>query len=405
MLKNDFPIFENNPWLVYLDSAATVQKPKQVIDWIKLYLENDYANIHRGDYSLSERSEEMFWQSRKTVADWMDVEPEEVIFTWNATGASNLLVQSLEVSWMIQSWDTIMISEWEHHANIVPRQMVCERVWCTIIWIPLLENWSINLDRLAQNTDATVRVVAITAISNVTWTSNHIEEIKSVIDDSTYLVVDASQAIAHIPVLPHKRWCDFCRWTWHKMWALTWIGVLRWSKNLLKKMTPSIGWWWSIDSVSKDWYSLLWSPDKFEPWTPNLTGVLSIKLAMEYLKSKAESKNMNVYTMIEDLERPMIEYCLEQFSLLEEKGIELLWSKKPGWRVGVFSFMLPKSRSIGSLWERMWQDNICIRCWAQCAHPYHAQLWKMWTCRLSLWIYNDLNDCKKFFEVLKKFLW
>jgi len=289
-LKWDFPLFANNPWLVYLDSAATLQKPSYVIDGVKHYLEHDYANIHRGRYSLSEKSEELFWQSRKKVADFINASDEsEIIFTSNATDSANKLVQSLCVSGILGERDKVLISSAEHHANIVPWQMWAERYGYDIEFFAMTSDGQIDIQDFQQKYDRNVKAIAISLVSNVLGTivdiwqnspiANFLEsEIKPL------LIIDASQAVPHMKVDVQTLNADFLFFTGHKIWSYPWVGVLWWKKAYLKKMTPSTWGWWAIEHVSKQWYTLQGVPDKFEPGTPNLTGVISLKLAIEYME-------------------------------------------------------------------------------------------------------------------------
>lgn len=404
MRKADFPVFSNNPDVIYLDSAATLQKPTAVIEWVKQYLENDYANIHRGRYWLSERSEELFSRARLTVAEWINAEQEEVIFTSSSTDSVNLLAQSMVVSWWLKEWDCIVLCEADHHANIVPRQMAAQQVGCRIQWVWTTPEGTIDIARIQKLlVEKTVRVVACSLVSNVLGIVNDVERIVAMSSDDVYVVVDCSQAAAHMVVDTKALWADFLFFTGHKLWAHTWVGVLYGKKALLKSLNPARWGGWSIASVTTEWYTLLWSPDKFEPGTPNLVWVASFFYALEYMKKVWWSKEW-FFDLLRVHESTLISYTLDQFKKLEKNGITLLW-----WvdnRVGVFSFTLPKDKSHLALSQYMATNSIAIRCGGQCAHPYHQSLAEAtWSCRISFWLYTEMNDLETFFMELQKRLW
>lgn len=434
MLKKDFPIFANNQWLVYLDSAATLQKPQCVIDGVSAYLSHDYANVHRGRYTLSEKSELLYWETRKLVAELLWADDEEVIFTSNSTDSVNKLVKSLVFSWRIKNWDTVLLSELEHHANIVPRQIAAKEHHFSLEYVWLNEQQQIDLDDLAAKLHSGVKVVSLTMVSNVTGWVSDVKKIVDLVNKSLrlqqavenslnkgdldslsrpLLILDVSQAVPHMLVEVKKLGIDFCYFTGHKLGAHTGIWILWWKKEHLRSLTPGYGWWGMVDEVTKEWFSMQWAPDKFEPGTPNLVGAVSIKYALEYIKSLwSEQTFASWYTHLASIEDSLITYCLEQFAELASLWITLLWPKDPTKRVGVFSFQLPVWKNATQLGQFMAEKNICIRCGAQCAHIFHAWLtdhtwWKsciQHTCRISLWWYTDIEDVVKFFTGLKLFL-
>lgn len=435
MNKKDFPIFENNPWIVYLDSAASTQKPAYVLEWVKRYLENDYANIHRWWYGLSQKSEDRYWKSRQKVAQWLHCSDDEVIFTANSTDSSNKLVQSLAYSWWINKDDAIILCSWDHHANIVPWQIASERVGFEIIWIDVDSDGYIDFAMLKELVESDrwekIRCVSIGHVSNVLGVINDINQIRPIVWDDCLIVVDASQSIAHIRIDVKEIDCDFLWFTGHKLWALTWVWVLYGKKNHLASLKPSFWWWWSIEMVSKEWYSFLSAPDKFESWTPNLVWVVSLFLAFEYMEivgqkfldesrwkkdiqdsttdqylpsDESQNKILARYWCLNELESQLVSLCLDEFEALSSFWVKLHGSTVESKRIGVFSFSLPSWFSTNALAQFMAEKNICIRCWAQCSHLYHQQLWNQSTCRISLWLYNDIDDINKFFEVFRLFL-
>lgn len=403
-MKEDFPIFSTHPDMIYLDSAATVQKPQYVIDNVNTYLSSSYANIHRGWYQLAEESEELYWKARKKVAEWIGASSEEVVFTWSSTDSVNRLVWSLQASQWIWKDDVIVVSQWEHHANMIPWIQFGERVWCTVLPLPIRSNGAIDVVKLkAMINEHPVKLVAASYVSNVTWMVEDVVSLKTVLWDDVFLVVDASQAIAHIPVDVKQLGCDFLFFTGHKLWAYTWIGVLRWKKSHLEKMMPWVWWWAAIEDVtSEQWvfsYTLQPSPDKFEPWTPNLVGAMSLFYALEYIESKGW------YTTLQELEDNVMGLTDEQFAPLIDAGHVLPLRDGSSKRIWVYSFILRHWKSPSQVAQWMAERNICIRCGGQCAHPLHHELWVgWWSCRISFWLYTTEQDIMKFFDSLHELI-
>jgi len=416
MLKKDFPIFENNPWLVYLDSAATLQKPKCVIDGVATYMQKDYANIHRGRYSLSERSEHIYWQARRKTAELLWGQDDEIIFTASSTDSVNKLIKSLMFTWLLSHWDTVLLTKLEHHANIVPWQIVAKEYWIILDFVELDAEQKIDMKDLQQKLHDKVKVFSCTMVSNVTGGVSDMKAIKDILDQassSPLRFVDASQSVPHMPVDVHALWADALYFTGHKLWAITGIGVLRWKNEFLKSLEPARWGGGMVEEVRMDWYSLQWVPDKFEPWTPNLVGAVSLLYAIQYIESLWNGSIEKWFEKIHSIEKPLMEYCMEKFAELEKDGILLVWPKHIDQKIWVFAFQLPPWKNATQLWQYMAKHDMCIRCGAQCAHIFHAWLadmtaWKsciQHTCRISLWWYNDIQDIVKFFAILEKFLY
>lgn len=395
-LKNNFPIFANNPGIVYLDNAATTQKPSYVIDGISNFLSNDYANIHRGAYVLSERSEELYFASKEKIAKTIWWKASEIIYTFNATYAFNILAQSMARSWMLKKWDKILISIAEHHANVVPWQILQEDIWIQIEYVNLDKNFDIDLEDFEKKYDDKVKLVSFSFVSNVTGTIANLKAIWEKIRPDTYFAIDASQAIPNFNFDVKDLNADFVSFTGHKMMALTGIGVLRIKKDILKNMIPSIGGWGSIKHVDKQWFQpLIWN-EWFEAGTPNLAGAVSMLKALEYID------NIWWYDFIFAREKELTKYALEKFNQLKDKII-LVGKKTEENRLGVFSFVHTNKMPVNRIGEIFAEHNICIRAWWHCAHPLLQELgYNNWTCRMSLYFYNDFADIDKFFEILKE---
>lgn len=404
-LKKDFPIFNNNKDLIYLDSTASSQKPSFVIDWLKNYLENDYSNIHRWAYSLSERSEHLYESSKKKVANFIWAKSwREIIYTLNSTYASNLLVLSLKRSKFFKKWDKILLSIVEHHANVVPWLLLKEEIWIEIEYVKLKEDFSLDFEDLENKLDSNVKVVSITHVSNVTWEIFDLEKVwnflkeKYLEENKPYFIVDASQSIPHFEVNIEKIWCDFMFFTWHKIMADSWIWILWWKESILKDLKPWISWGWAISWVKKECFLEAWLPDRFEPWTQNLSWAVTLLKAFEYIE------NIWWYNKIEEIETKLVKYFLEKLEILNSKidnKVKLIWWKNVNTRVWVFSFVIEWIHSL-DVADYLAENNICIRAGQHCAEPFLWELWLKHTCRASLYIYNDKEEIDIFFSILEK---
>lgn len=395
-IKKDFPIFKNNPGLVYLDSTASSQKPNMVIEWIKYYLDNCYSNIHRWMYDIATKSEKMYEDSKKKISEiiWAKSH-KEIIYTYNSTYASNLLTWSLRLSKMLKTGDKVLLSIVEHHANIVPWLILKEEIGIEIDYVDVDENYDLDFEDFVKKYDEKVKVISMTHVSNVTGQVFDLERVWKLKRDDTLFIIDASQSIPHFSLDVVKLNADFLYFTWHKVLADSGIWVLWWKTELLEKLKPIFSWGGAISKVDKSCFSSAKIPDKFEPGTPNLTWALSLLKAIEYIES------IWGFEKIEDIENELVNYALEKFN--SRKQIKLIWSTKSKNRVGVFSFIIEWIHS-HDIADKMAENNICIRAWMHCAHPFLAKLWLSHTSRMSLYIYNTKEDIDKFFEVLDTIL-
>ncbi len=395
--KKDFPIFRNNPELIYLDSTATAQKPSYVIDSMKDYLENNYSNIHRWSYSIAEKSENMYIYSKKKVANLIEANSyKEIIYTYNSNYALNLLTASLKKSWYFKAWDKVLLSIVEHHANIVPWLMLVEETWIEVDYIKIKDDFSLDLNDLEKKLNDKVKIVSITHISNVTWEIFQLEKVWKIIASlekkAPLFIVDASQSIPHMKVDVKKIWCDFLFFTAHKLMADSGIWVLWGKQDLLSKLKPAFSWWGAISWVKKTCFKEAPLPARFEPWTPNLTWALSLLKAIEYIE------NIWWYKKIESLEKEFNSYFLKKIKTFNKK-VKLMGWINPNSRVSVFSFIVKgiHSMDIADYLAEAW---IAIRAWQHCAEPFMWELWINHSCRASFYIYNSLQDIDNFFKVL-----
>lgn len=390
--KKDFPILQKD--IIYLDSASTTQKPSYVIQWVNNFIMHEYANIHRWSYELAEKSEELYEKSKINFAKIINANKKEIIYTYNATYAFNILIGSLDHSNFLQKGDVVLLSIQEHHANIVPRQILKEKIGIEIEFIDINKDYHIDFEDFKKKYTSKVKVISITAASNVTWSITDLLKISSLIKEETLFFIDASQYLPHYSLDVKVLWCDALIATGHKMLAYTWLWMLYIEEKLLKKLKPSIGGGGSIEDVSNQSHSLKKNYEKFEIWTPNVIAAVSLLKAIEYITTIT-------YENIQKHEISIIKYCLSYFKKFENE-IELIWTQDYNSRVGVFSFRLRNKRSQSEIADLLSMKNICIRAGGHCAHPLFKYLNIDWACRMSCYLYTEEQDIDIFFDELQK---
>ncbi len=401
MNKKDFPVFKNNPWLIFLDNAASTQKPQYVIDGVSEFVASSYANIHRGLYSLSERSEEAYHHSKELVGELINCKPSEIIYSYNSTYGINLIAQSLVVSDILKAGDTVLLWIREHHANILPWQILAQRKGFTIEFFNIDDEYEIDRNDFDQKYSDKVKVVSIGHVSNVTGKIYDVKKIKSKLRDDTFFLVDGSQSVPNFPVDVQDIGCDCLVFTGHKMMAYTGLWVIYLKKAWIKTLVPIIRGWGTIEDVSTEGHTLLANADKFEAGTPNIIGAVSMLKALEYIKSIGGMQK------IREHEQKLVKLCLEGFKKYQDKVevIGPLTMDRSAWpvgRVAVFSFILSNNANFNNVGETFAAQNIAVRCGGHCAYPLHKHFKKPWTCRMSGYVYNDEQDIQAFFEVLGK---
>lgn len=395
--KNLFPIFDEHPEIIYLDNAASTQKPKAVIDWVSDFLRNNYSNIHRGLYPLSEKSEELYYNSKLATAKLLNSKANEIIYSYNSTYCLNLIAQSLVNSWKLWKWDKVLLWIWEHHSNILPRKALSDLFWFEIEFIKENENFEIDWADFDKKFDKNVKVVSISHISNVSWQIMEIEKVRKKIWNDVFFIVDGSQSVPHIPVDIEKIQCDALIMTWHKMMAHTWLWILFLKHQRIKELNPLILWWWTVRDVSIDSYSLQNNTDKREAGTPNIVWAVSLLKALELIES------IWWITTIQNHEKNLTKLLSDGFNSRKNK-IQLIWNISPNNRIGTFSFILNNEHNFNKIWEIFAKNNICIRTWWHCAYPLHKSLNLWWSARVSTYLYNTSKDVEIFFKVLDKII-
>ena len=386
-IKKDFPIF-NNSDLVYLDNAATTHKPQSVLNAVdRLYTEAN-ANVHRALYSLGSESTERFENSRTKVADFINSNSaKEIIFTSGTTESINLLARSLGNT--LNPGDEILISEMEHHSNIVPWQLTAERTGTTLNYIPVTETGELDLSEPDQYFKPNTKIVSITHISNVLGTINPVIKLAEMAHDMGALfIVDGAQGVPHLQVNVQDLGCDFYAFSGHKMLGPTGIGALWGKTELLNEMDPFMGGGEMIETVTME--SSTWNeiPYKFEAGTPNFAQAVGLGAAVDYLKIIGMST-------IAEHEKTLTAYALNKINQIE--GIRIHGSADE--RAGVISFNVDGIHP-HDLAQFLNEDNIAIRVGHHCAQPLLSTLGETATARLSFYIYNDESDVDKFYDSL-----
>lgn len=395
-LRNDFPIFKkkiNGKELVYLDNASTTQKPYSVIDSITDFYTNYNSNIHRAVYQLAEEATELYEQSRKKIANFINACPEEIVFTRNTTESINLIAHSWARS-NLKKDDGIALTEIEHHSNIVPWQILCQEIGTRLEYVGIDENGFLDLEHMIELISSKkVKLVSLSHMSNVLGTIVPIERIiKIAHEHGIPVIVDGAQSVPHMPVNVKNMDCDFLVFSAHKMLGPTGVGVLYAKKELLENMRPFMGGGDMIKEVFKFHTNYNEVPYKFEAGTPNIADVVGFGAAIDYLE-KIGMENIRRH------EISLTEYALE--SMLSLKYVIIYGPRDPNYRGGVISFNIADIHP-HDLATIMNDHGIAIRSGHHCAQVLMQRLDVPATSRASFYIYNTKEEIDKFVNAIKE---
>ncbi len=393
-IRADFPVLTreiNGVPLAYLDSAASAQKPAQVIDAEAEFYRQGYAAVHRGIHTLSAEATQRMEKVREQVAGFLNARlPEELVFVRGTTEGINLVANSWGDS-QVQTGDNIIISAMEHHANIVPWQMLCERVGAELRVIPLNQDGTLQLDALPGLLDARSRLLAITQVSNVLGTENPVAEMIALAHQhGAKVLVDGAQAIMHHQVDVQALDCDFYVFSGHKLYGPTGIGVLYVKEEILQAMPPWEGGGAMIATVSlTEGTTYAKAPWRFEAGTPNTGGIIGLGAAIDYV-SAVGLENIARY------EQSLMDYALK--ALAEVPDLTLYG---PAQRLGVIAFNLGKHHAydVGSFLDNY---GIAVRTGHHCAMPLMAFYNVPAMCRASLVMYNTQEEVDRLVAGLKR---
>jgi cysteine desulfurase / selenocysteine lyase len=384
--KKDFPIFEMYPNLVYLDSAATSQKPIQVIKAVSEWYTKYNCNPHRGLYDLSQQATEKYEQVREKLARFVGAkDKDEIVFCGNASEGMNLVAQGWGKKYL-KKGDVVAISEMEHHSNIVPWLKLKEERGIKIFWLPINKKYELDYQKMAVIPN--IKLVSVSGASNVLGTINPVAEIKQFLDKKKIrakLLVDGAQLVPHVPVDVKKMGCDFLVWSGHKMLGPSGVGVVWAKKERWEEMDPMMVGSHMISIVTKERAEWAQIPDKFEMGTGRLEAVYGLGAAVEYIEKigwkeiQKREKWLNAYMAL---------------LLKEIKGVEVYGPNDLNNRLGVWSFNVKgvHAHDVGEILNRR---QICVRVGHHCAQPLMNVLGQEATVRASLYIYNTKEDIDK----------
>ena len=393
-IKKDFPVLNqivNDEPLVYLDNAATTQKPLKVLAAIKDYYENDNANVHRGVHTLAERATEKYEAAREKVRHFINAKStKEVLFTRGTTTSINWVAQF--AGQILKAGDEIVISIMEHHSNIVPWQEVAKKTGAILKFV-YLKDGQLDMDDLRKKITNQTKFVSIAHVSNVLGTINPVEEITKIAHEhGAYMVVDGAQSTPHMAIDLQKMDVDFFAFSGHKMMGPTGIGVLYGKEELLNQFEPVEFGGEMIDFVYEShstWTELPW---KFEAGTPNIAGAIALGAAIDYIQELGIDQ-------IHQHEIELIDYLMPK--LQEIEGLKIYGPKDNVKRGGLIAFNI-EGLHPHDVATALDIEGVAVRAGHHCAQPLLNYLETPATARASFYLYNTKADCDKLVEALKK---
>jgi len=393
-IRADFPILERRVHgrpLVYLDNAATTQKPRAVIDRLVRYYEEENANIHRGVHTLSVEATDAYDAARDRVRQFLNAaDAREIVFVRGATEAINLVARSFGGT-QIRQGDEIVVSEMEHHSNIVPWQMICEEKGATLQVVPITDSGEFRLDAYEQLLNARTRIVAVTHVSNALGTVTPVTEIVRLARDRGIpVLIDGAQAVAHMDVDVRALGCDFYVFSGHKVFVPTGIGVLYGRLPLLEAMPPYQGGGDMIRSVTFERTLYNEVPYRFEAGTQHIAGVVGLAAAIDYLSDLGLDR-------VAAHEHELLAYGTEALTTIP--GLRLTGTAAQ--KAGILSFVMDDvhPHDIGTILDR---EGVAIRAGHHCCQPLMARLGVPATARASLALYNTRAEIDALVSALRK---
>ncbi len=388
-IRRDFPVLDqtvDGKPLVYLDSAASSQKPRQVIDAISRYYLRDHANVHRGVHELARRATEAYEGSRERIARWLNAaDAHEVVWTRGTSEALNLVAFSLGED--LGPADEVVISEMEHHSNLVPWQLLAARRGIRLRYAGLTDDGRLDLDHLSSLLGPRTRVVSLPHVSNALGTINPVQEVGALVRSRTdaVFILDGAQGAPHLPLDVQALGCDFYAFSGHKMCGPTGIGGLWGTRSLLDGMPPYQGGGEMIERVFREYSSWAEVPHKFEAGTPNIAGAVGLAAAADYLEGVG----------IESIHRHEMSLTRRAVSLLSEvEGIRILGPTDPADRAGVVPFVLEgaSAQDVATILDA---QGIAVRAGHHCAQLVVDRFDVSATVRASFYLYNSDEEIER----------
>ena len=383
-IRDDFPILKQkiDPPLVYLDSAASSQKPNRVIEALSEYYRAYNANIHRGIYRISEKATALYEESRKKIARFINARrPCQIIFTRNTTESINIVAYSWGNA-NLRAGDEILVSVMEHHSNLVPWQLLAQRTGAKLQFIEVTDEGFLHLEDLDRLLTERTKLVAITHVSNVLGTVNPVQSITTAAHAvGAKVLIDAAQSVPHLPVDVQAINCDFLAFSGHKMCGPTGIGVLYGKLDLLEEMPPFLGGGSMIRTVQRERSTYADLPQKFEAGTPSIAQAIGLGAAVDYLNDIG-------LDAIHPHEQDLLEYAHQKLSEIE--GITI-YGPKPRHKVGAITFNLDRihAHDVAGIVD---QDGVAIRAGHHCTQPLMQRFGVIATARASFYLYNKLEE-------------
>jgi cysteine desulfurase/selenocysteine lyase len=380
-LRHEFPIYQHNPGLVFLDSGASAQKPASVIDGVADFYRRDYANVHRGVYQLSQRSTDAFEVGREKSRAFLNAaDPNEIVFVRGATEAINLVAQSWGPAF-VKPDDEIIVSDLEHHSNFVPWQMLCEQVGARLLVTPIDETGGFDLAAFEALLSPRTKMVAVTHVSNVTGAILPIERIVELAHaKGARVLVDGCQAIPRMPVDVRALGCDFYVFSGHKTYGPSGIGVLWGRYDLLAQMPPWQTGGGMITQVTAAHTEFQDPPHRFEAGTPDISGAIGLGTAIDFIEELGRDN-------ILEHEEALTGYGVDRLSRIPDLNLLKAGQR----RLSVLSFNLDgvHPHDVGTVLD---QHGVAVRVGHHCAQPLMDKLGIAGTVRASLGVYNDRDD-------------
>ena len=393
-IKKDFPILEqkiNGKNLVYLDSAATTQKPKEVINSLNNYYNETNSNIHRGVHTLSQKATVKYEKSREKIANFIDARSsKEIIFVRGATEAVNLVANSYARP-LLRENDEILISQMEHHANIVPWQMICEEKKAKLKIIPIDKSGELIMSEVKELINEKTKFISLNHVSNSLGTINPIKKIIDIAHQKNIkIMIDGAQAVQHLEISMKDIDADFYCFSGHKMYAPTGIGILYGKKELLEEMPPYQGGGDMIKSVTFEKTTYNDIPNRFEAGTPNISGAIALGKAIEYI-NQIGIRNINKH------EEDLLNYATSKLKKINE--VKIIGEAKE--KAAVLSFIIEgiHPHDIGTIMD---SHGIAIRAGHHCTQPIMDYYNVPATARASFAIYNTKEDVDELVKAIEK---
>lgn len=390
--KDDFPILKNRD-ISYLDSGATTQKPQCVIDAVENYYKMYNANPHRGAYSLSIEATEVYENTRAKIAKFINAEnPEQIIFSKNATESLNLLAYSYGLD-NLQSEDEVVLSIMEHHSNLVPWQYVTKKTGSTLKYMYINNEYELTREEIEEKITDKTKIVGITHVSNVLGTINNVKEIINCAHSKgAIVIVDASQSIPHMRIDVQDLDADFLVFSAHKMLAPLGLGVLYGKKSILDAMRPFIMGGDMIEYVYEQDTTFAMLPNKFEAGTQNVEAVVGLGTAIDYIEKIG-------YDKIQEAEKEVVSYAREELSKLNYVKMYITPNEEKHSAVISFNVEGVHPHDVASILDSV---GVCVRSGNHCAQPLMRFLNIDSTCRASFYLYNTKEDVDRLVKGLEK---